>query len=106
MASKKGNSEGESIAVDGIQVLAEIQERLDGVMAAAPQAPTAQTRTAPEWAEAKGMAPQFIAGGSVPVPNPAYWKYAGVKARWSERDLITEAEFDAAVQAAMTHILR
>jgi len=54
------------------------------------------------WAEAKGMFPQEVRAYGVfgaRSQNPEYWKFAaaGALKRWTDGQLVTEAEFDAAV---------
>lgn len=64
------------------------------------------------WAEAKGMLPQFPAERSGPLgaqrANPSYWKYAAARAhrKWTDGQLVTEADFDAAVNEAANQISR
>lgn len=64
------------------------------------------------WAEAKGMLPQFAADRAGPLgvqrANPHYWKYAAARAHkgWTDGQLVTEAEFDAAADEASNQISR
>lgn len=80
-------------------------------------APAAAVKTAEQWAEQKGMLPEFIeahapfaAAGSAPVRtyNPEFWRFAATKAgsSWPQGKELTEAEFDAAVTAATTQTYR
>lgn len=86
--------------------------------------PKAEIRTAEQWAEAKGMLPQFSEGGTLvakpgltgaivqglggrlgnvaPRANPNFWKFAAARAHnvWPEGKELTEHEFDAAVESA------
>jgi len=77
--------------------------------------PPPEVRTAEAWAEAKGFLPHFVesaspfgAAGAPPVRtvNPQFWKFAGAKASWPVGKELTEAEFDAAIEAAATQIYR
>ena len=70
-----------------------------------------EIRTAEAWAEAKGFLPQMLeaaapfGGAGAPktvTPNPQFWKFAGAKASWPVGKELTEAEFDAAIEAAGT----
>jgi len=58
----------------------------------------APKRTAEQWAEAKGFVPLLIGTRE----NPSFWKWAAAKAmlRWPIGAELTEAEFDAAIEAA------
>jgi hypothetical protein len=93
-------------------------------------APAAERLAVETWATRKGMLPQFSAGGRLevraapgqrlaavnlgqtsevaPRPNPLFIEFAAAKAMhaWPEGAEVTEAEFDAAVQAAMGHTSR
>jgi hypothetical protein len=94
------------------------------------EASSGDVKTVEKWAEAKGLWPQTFAaptyglpgggsqaGGSVAVDmgrvtgprvNPEYWRFAAAKAScgWPEGKELTEAEFDAAIQAAGEHVGR
>ncbi len=73
-------------------------------------------RTAEEWARAKGFLPAFFKGPAVRKAhllrssglreNPEWWKYAAASAPWPTGKELTEAEFDAAIVAATTHVHR
>lgn len=80
-------------------------------------APPPAAATAEEWATRKGMLPQrlpvhrqFARKGAAPAdePNPLFEKYAQARAHfaWREGKELSEAEFDAAVTEATTHIYR
>lgn len=84
---------------------------------AAPSFPAHEIRTAEQWAEAKGMLPEFIeiaapfARADAPRSrqhNPQFWRYAATKAgsSWPIGKELTEAEFDAAVTAATSQTYR
>jgi len=72
----------------------------------------AEKRTAEDWAAAKGHAPEFLAprprpgknAGAVgrPVHNPKFALFASARALagWAQGAELTEAEYDAAVDAA------
>lgn len=89
------------------------------------------TKTVEQWAEAKGLYPQFFAApavglpagtqpgpfGTVPInvgalvgrtPNPNYGAFAAAKVslHWPEGKEMTEAEFDAAIATANGHVGR
>lgn len=77
----------------------------------------APVRTAEQWAEAKGMFPHFIPVASpfaradaLPTlqHNPQFWRFAATRAGmgWPIGKELTEAEFDAAVETAMSHTYR
>jgi len=74
---------------------------------AEPPTALAEKLTVEQWAERKGMLPQFPRSSATAFglarPNPEYWKFAAVKAfkRWDDGVLLSEQEFDAAV-AEMT----
>jgi hypothetical protein len=94
-------------------------------VAASPQ-PAGERKTVEAWAAAKGMYPQTVnpppatlpraaqgqggvvavqmAGLKAPAHNPDFWKFAAAKAMhgWVIGTELTEAEFDAAIQAATT----
>jgi hypothetical protein len=62
------------------------------------------------WAERRGMLPMELRAQGANGPttmNPEYWKFAGTRAlkRWADGQLVTEAEFDAAVaeQLGLSH---
>lgn len=65
-------------------------------------------RTAADWANAKGLLPQLQDTSVGPRQNPGYWKYAAAVAhrRWTDTDLVTEADFDAAVAESSSQITR
>jgi hypothetical protein len=77
----------------------------------------AEIRTAEQWAEAKGMFPEFVevaapfARADAPRTrqhNPQFWRFAATRAGsgWPIGKELTEAEFDAAVLAATTQTYR
>lgn len=77
--------------------------------------PSTGKRTVEEWAEQKGMLPQFFvvtaAAGRLPVAprhNAEFWRFAGARALsgWPIGAEVTESEFDAAVESATTGISR
>jgi hypothetical protein len=74
--------------------------------AAEPTAPAPERRTAEEWAALKGHTPQFIdvtfpgARAQPQQLNPKWWTYAAAKTAWPIGQELTEAEFDAAIEAA------
>lgn len=81
------------------------------------QPPPAELCTAEQWAEAKGMLPEFIPvaapfapAGAAPVlqHNPSFWRFAATRAGmgWPIGKELTEAEFNAAVDTAMNHTYR
>lgn len=83
----------------------------------APPPPPAPIRTAEQWAEAKGMYPEFIplaqpfARADAPPMmqhNPESWRYAATRAGsgWPIGKELTEAEFDAAVAVATNQTFR
>ena len=83
--------------------------------APAPPAPSAPKLTVEAWAEAKGMLPEHFvvpaAAGRLPVApryNPRFWMFSGARAvsKWPIGAEVTEAEFDAAVEAATTGVSR
>lgn len=83
----------------------------DDEIKAPEQAPLEEDkRHASAWAEAKGMLPQLLGTNAATGvrQNPEYWKYAAAVAHrtWSETDLVTEADFDAAVLESTSQISR
>lgn len=76
------------------------------------QPQVAEIRTAEYWAEAKGMLPAYLEDRSgfarpgVRVrkrPNPSFLGFAGAKANWPVGKEMTEAQFDAAIEAVAQH---
>jgi hypothetical protein len=75
-------------------------------------APPAIKRQVEQWAESKGMLPEFFPGppahaGAIPLGtrrNPEFWRYAAARGLngWVQGAEVTEAEFDAAVEQATT----
>lgn len=63
-----------------------------------------------KWAEALGYLPEFKGNTSTgaAIPNPEYWKFAAAKAfrRWEDGQVVTEADFDAAVEKVQQHETR
>ena len=89
----------------------------DDVKARKSEAPAPEVRTAEQWAEAKGMYPEFImtaapfARADAPPlrrHNPDFWKFAATKAgsSWPIGKEMTESAFDAAVTHTTTHTYR
>jgi len=76
----------------------------------APAPPTTPKRQVEQWAEAKGMLPEFYPAppshaGAIPLGtrrNPEFWRYAAARGLngWVIGAEVTEAEFDAAVEQA------
>jgi hypothetical protein len=69
------------------------------------EAPKVTPRRMPhEWAETKGLAPQFVQVNGSPRGNPAYWKFAAAMGhmKWPSHSRITEQEFDDGVKAALS----
>ncbi len=58
------------------------------------------------WGEAKGIWPQTALPGT--KPSSEYWKFAAARAHsgWQDGQLVTEAEFDDAVKAALSLVHR
>lgn len=62
-----------------------------------------------EWATRKGMLPTSIKNGEGPPhPNPNHWRFAGARALrgWVDRQLVSEEDFDAAVEEAARQQVR
>lgn len=97
----------------------------------APIAVVAEMKTVEEWATAKKMLPQFVGGDEARIPggapidgagsarvamsglhgprmNPNFVRFARarVQRQWPESKEVTEADFDAAVIEAESHVCR
>lgn len=105
-----------------------LEPKAEDTPAAASSPPPSGPRLAHEaWAEKKGYLPQFFAQPTPvidpsmmgfpavgvpmgklrpPRPNQKYGEYAAAKVAWVTGKEMTEAEFDAAVQASGEHVAR
>lgn len=92
----------------GAEAAGDLPAWVDGANeTAAPAEP--ERRTAEDWAQRKGMFERFLApSGEFARPNPLYqdWAQARAHGAWPEGKELTEAEFDAAVEAAKGHTFR
>lgn len=100
------------------KIEADAEEAQETAAAPAPPAPEppAAKRAVEAWAEAKGMLPEFFpsapaALGKIPLGSPRnqnFVRFAAARGllSWVQGAEVTEAEFDAAVQAAMTGVSR
>jgi hypothetical protein len=63
-------------------------------------------KTIEAWGEAKGMWPQTALPGTKAAAD--YWKFAAARTHsgWQDGQLVTEAEFDDAVKAALSLVHR
>lgn len=70
----------------------------------------AEIRTAEQWAEAKGMLPEYIPiaapfarpdAPKILQHNPQFWRYRAASASWPLGKELTEREFDDAVELAV-----
>lgn len=88
------------------------ERKPSGETAASDPPARAEVRTAEAWAEAKGLYPEFrevhapfSRADATPIRehNPQFWRFAGAKAGcgWPVGKELTEAEFDAAIEATV-----
>lgn len=102
------------VDVSDTPIEADAEEAQAPTAAPAPPAPEPKLQ-AEQWAERKGHLPEFFPvmarAGHLPVAprhNPKFWMFAGARAAsgWPIGAEVTEAEFDAAVEAATTGVSR
>jgi hypothetical protein len=83
-----------------------IVETTDLVLAQGGAPSDAGKKTIEAWGEAKGIWPQTALPGT--KPSAEYWKFAAARAHsgWQDGQVVTEAEFDEAVKAALSLVHR
>ncbi len=116
MTMKTEETEDEILTVEDPEAV-EVPPIASPSAPAAPRASAPDSRTAEQWAEAKGMLPEFVPiaapfapAGSQPglQHNPSYWRFAATRVGmgWPIGKELTEAEFDSAVETALSHTYR